>query len=182
MHQQRTERTIKARYLRPEHLLVLDADNPVEFDRDTVNVRLAGGGAVIEYDADEAVTVAGAKPAEPATDPRRIAYELVLAGVAAGLPIPDSINIPSNNTVVTLWAADGDRDAVERWAAYLNLPTPADGRPIGVKPDRVFRSYESETSEHPALPGRRVRVTSLCDLSDAEVAELESQLAAGGTR
>ncbi|WKU07974.1 hypothetical protein [Micromonospora sp. HUAS LYJ1] len=121
--------------------------------------------------------------AEPVTDPRRIAYELVLAGVATGLPIPDSISIPSDNQVFDLRMADSDRDAVERWAAYLGLPAPADGDPIVVKPGRAFRSYATETWLHPAMPDRRrVQVASFCDLSDAEVAELEAQLAAGGTR
>ncbi|MFE7868809.1 hypothetical protein ACFUYE_00455 [Micromonospora humida] len=53
-----TERTIKARYLRPEHRLVLE---DVEQDRDTITARLAGGASV-EYDADEAVTVADPQP------------------------------------------------------------------------------------------------------------------------
>ena len=58
MQSESTERTIKARYLRPEHRLVLE---DVEQDRAPVTARLAGGASV-EYDADEAVTVGEPQP------------------------------------------------------------------------------------------------------------------------
>ncbi len=101
-------------------------------------------------------------PASP--DPRRAAYELVLAGVAAGLPIPDEVRIPSDNTIFAVFASNtGDLAAAEGWAAWLGLPAPAYGE-VMRGASRPFRNYGT-TGEHPAMPGWKVDVDCFCDVA-----------------
>ncbi|MCX4468755.1 hypothetical protein OOK41_00215 [Micromonospora sp. NBC_01655] len=97
----------------------------------------------------------------------------MLAGVAAGLPIPDETWIPSNNTVFTVHLADNDPASVDSWAAFLGLETPAYGSTMR-GPRRPFRSYEAKGRNCPGMPGWLVDVQSFCD-----VAELEAQQAGG---
>lgn len=125
-------------------------------------------------DALAARLTAPRQPVDP--DPRRAAYELVLAGVAAGLPIPDEARIPSNNTAFTVHLADNDPDSVDRWAAFLGLGEPTYSSAMR-GPRRPFRAYEARGRSLPGLPGWAVDVASFCDVPDADAAELETQQA-----
>ncbi|HWJ08996.1 MAG TPA: hypothetical protein VNS46_06435 [Nocardioides sp.] len=124
------------------------------------------------------------------TDLRRVAYDLVVAGVASGLPIPDSIDIPSDNHIFELKMRDNDRESVDAWAAYLRLPKARLGEII--RTARDFRNYEAGTWAYPAMPGWRVEVGSYIDEPKPEdpekaalrarVAELEARVAEGGAK
>jgi hypothetical protein len=54
---------------------------------------------------------------------RRAAYDLVHAGIVAGLPIPMGIYVYRSRALV-LDFAPAERGAVDQWAAHLGLPAP----------------------------------------------------------
>lgn len=56
----------------------------------------------------------------PAPADRRAAYDLVHAGIVAGLPLPHQINLAHDH----LWLYVADRGGVDQWAAHLGLPAP----------------------------------------------------------
>ncbi|SCL17795.1 hypothetical protein GA0070616_1360 [Micromonospora nigra] len=90
------------------------------------------------------------------TDPRQAAWQLAADGVAAGLPIPEHTTIGDsahNPGQVTLHLRDNDAEAVERWAAWLDLPAPEMTlSPIASKlhTSGWFRPYEARTTRHPS--------------------------------
>ncbi|NBE80346.1 hypothetical protein [Micromonospora rubida] len=181
-------RTIKARYLAAGMTVVYDdgtRDRVTGTIRGSDDVTVAfADGVTASYGVEEGVTVVGSAEPDATTpaelDPRRAAYELVLAGVAAGLPIPDETWIPSNNTVFTIHLANDDPASVDRWAAFLGLGEPTYGSAMR-GPRRLFRAYETKGRNCPGMPGWLVDVQSFCDVPDADAAELEAHQA-GGTR
>ncbi|XTZ18155.1 hypothetical protein ACQSSU_12675 [Micromonospora echinospora] len=96
-------------------------------------------------------------PAEP--DPRRTFYDLVVAGVAAGLPIPARILIPADHHIASVWLGDDTPAAVDRWAAHLGLPA-ASTDSVHTDGSRSWRNYKAETWAYPAMPGWCVRAES----------------------
>jgi hypothetical protein len=124
----------------------------------------AGTGTEVEISADGStatvlnpdgtpgfvLTVESETPAEP--DPRRTFYDLVVAGIAAGLPIPSTISIPADNVIASVWLGDDNPAAVDRWAAYLGLPAAVEGNVI-TGDSRSWRNYKAETWKYPAMPG-----------------------------
>jgi hypothetical protein len=89
-------------------------------------------------------------------DPRRAAFHLVTAGVAAGLPIPQHTAVgdtASSHGDLTLYLSDNDQAAVERWASWLGLPAPE----MTLSPIKSslhetgwFQPYAAPTRIHPA--------------------------------
>lgn len=112
-------------------------------------------------------TTAADTSATPTPDPRRAAFDLPAAGVAAGLPVPRSIDVANGSLSggdLTLYLADNDRTAVEQWASWLGLPAPEMTlHPMKTgqssHPTGFFQPYESKTYNHPAL-GRAVMAKS----------------------
>ena len=101
-------------------------------------------------------------------DPRRAAFDLTVAGVAAGLPVPERTDVGNgrfNHGALSLFVADNDRAAVDRWASWLGLPTPKltmtpmETRQADDFPTGYFQPYESQTRNHPAT-GLSVKVES----------------------
>lgn len=110
------------------------------------------------------------------TDPRRVAFDLAAAGIAAGLPVPLYVRVAPHDgplpAGLVIQCGDGDTDTVDRWAAWLGLPRPAlVGRPLDGSGGGWFQPYES--AGWPTT-GRHVRVTAHCDVpapADIEGAE-----------
>ncbi|SCL20445.1 hypothetical protein [Micromonospora inyonensis] len=109
------------------------------------------------------------------TDPRRKAFDLAAAGIAAGLPVPLYVRVAAHDgplpAGLTLQCGDDDTDTVDRWAAWLGLPRPAlVDRPLDGSGGRWFQPYQSAGWNHP-VTGGHTRVVSYCDVpapADAE--------------
>lgn len=120
----------------------------------------ASTGAICEPDAEFCTF-----PDHDHRNPRQIAWQLVIDGVAAGLPIPAAVAIPGHYNIFEVRVPQNDRDGADAWAAYLGLDDPQMKEPLqGCKHD----IYSTETYGFPKLPGRwKAEVTAFCDKDGA---------------
>lgn len=108
--------------------------------------------------AEENALIAAVRDIDDPTQATRAeAFEVVLAGIAAGLPIPETINTYHFGSL-SLRLDDDDQEAVDRWIRHLDMPAP---ELRGVRNEGRFRSYKSETPHGKILPGWSVQV--YCD-------------------
>ena len=96
------------------------------------------------------------------SDPRHIAWQLVINGVAGGLPIPAAVDIPGHYNIFSVRLPNNDRAGADAWAAYLGLDALALEEPL----KSGVRNYRSLSWDYPALPGWKAEVSSFCDAED----------------
>lgn len=121
-------------------------------------------------------------PSETTDTPadRAVAFGLVRDGVTAGLSIPEQINI-FHFRCFELRFDDSETDAVDRWAAYLNLNRPRRGDRIhDLHGEQPWKVYESVDSRHPKLPGWSVRVVCNVPATAGELAAARDARTASG--
>ncbi|MFF0822152.1 hypothetical protein ACFYUR_17430 [Micromonospora haikouensis] len=90
---------------------------------------------------------------------RQKVFDLVAAGIAAGLPVPYRVQIPDDHRIVGLFVGNDNPASVDRWAAWLGLPAPESDGPVE-SGRRRFAVYRSQTRTHPDLPGWLLQVES----------------------
>ncbi|SCL66976.1 hypothetical protein [Micromonospora peucetia] len=93
-------------------------------------------------------------------DPRRRVFDVIAAGTAADLPVPYRVQIPDDHRIVSVFLGNDNPDAVDRWATWLDLPRPQMSGHLIESARRWFTTYQSETFEHPDLPGWQLQVVS----------------------
>jgi hypothetical protein len=94
------------------------------------------------------------------TDPRAYGLQLVIEGVAAGLPVPSAIHMGSDRRVDLQFSrGDTATAAVDRSATYLELPA-AELRPhvFDAEGKHPWQTYSAEVHRHVALNGWSVAV------------------------
>lgn len=98
------------------------------------------------------------------TDPRLAAYNLIAAGIASGLPLPQQICLHTFG-IIEVQVGEGDQAAADAWCAYLKMPKPSLGE-VHKGTARDFRVYKSRVISHPDIPGWTVEVCAYCDAED----------------
>ncbi len=91
-------------------------------------------------------------------DPRRLAYELIVASVASGLPIPATIELPGHYHKVTIRLPRNDTAGVDAWVARLGLTPARLDRPLTTG----IRDYGTSTQHWPVLPDWFIEVQCFC--------------------
>ncbi|MDG4784380.1 hypothetical protein O7626_41075 [Micromonospora sp. WMMD1102] len=103
--------------------------------------------------------------------PRSALFDVVRAGIDAGLPIPDMISMPSNNTIFKLHFADDSPLMVDAWAAHLGMPDAArSGHVVKGAGFRDFEPYESNSRNCSGLRGWAVNIDTFMTV-EPETAE-----------
>lgn len=86
---------------------------------------------------------------------RQAAWQIVIDGVAGGLPIPAEVSIPGHYDIFDIRLPLNDQDGADVWAAHLGLATPKLEKPLS----SGARTYRAGTYDFPKLPGWLVRVS-----------------------
>ncbi|MFI5833244.1 hypothetical protein ACIA5A_06155 [Micromonospora sp. NPDC051300] len=110
----------------------------------------------------------------PAT--REDAFDMYVGGVALGLPIPEQVDMYSFRALYLKFDY-GDTVAVDRWAAYLDLPAAGrSSRAHTLDGDTPLAGYSSRISRHQNLSGWSVSVSCSVPATAEEIAAARAEV------